>query len=74
MRLSLGMNVFNLFDIRNVIDLYPETGDPDKRSDYYMDDVKLPERGGTKSRSYYDTPWHYSTPREINVFLRIDYK
>ena len=72
--LSLGMNVFNLFDIQNVIDLYPETGDPDYRSDYFMDDVKLPEKGGTKSRSYYDSPWHYSTPREINVFLRIDYK
>ena len=74
MRLSLGMNVFNLFDIRNVIQIYPETGDPDDRSDYYMDDVRLPENGGTISRSYYDTPWHYSSPREINVFLRIDYK
>ena len=74
MQLSLGMNVFNLFDIKNVIDLYPETGDPDNRSEYFMEDVKLPEQGGTKSHSYYDTPWHYSTPREINVFLRIDYK
>ena len=74
LKLSLGMNVFNLFDIRNVIDLYPETGDPDRRSDYYMRDVKLPEDGGSKSNSYYDTPWHYSTPREVNVFLRIDYK
>ena len=74
LQLSLGLNVFNLFDIRNVIDLYPETGDADNRSEYYMREVKLPSLGGTKSNSFYDAPWHYSTPREINVFLRIDYK
>ena len=74
MQFTLGMNVFNVFDIRNVTDLYPETGDPDERSEYYTDEIRLPEVGGTISNSYYDTPWHYSTPREINVFLRIDYK
>ena len=57
-----------------VIDLYPETGDPDVRSEYYMKEVKLPKEGGTISNSYYDTPWHYSSPRQINVFFRIDYK
>ena len=78
MKLSLGVNIFNLLDIRNVVDVYPETGDPDKRSEYYTDgkggDVDLPRNGGTLSNSFYDTPWHYGTPREINVFLRIDYK
>ena len=74
MKLSLGVNVFNLFDIRNVIDLWEETGDPDRRSEYFLKEIKLPENGGTISNSFYDTPWHYSTPREINVFLRIDYK
>ena len=74
MKLALGLNVFNVFDIRNVIDVHVETGLPDKRSEYYTKDIKLPEHGGKKSNSFYDTPWHYSTPREINVFLRIDYR
>ena len=74
MKLSLGLNVFNLFDIPNVIDIYPETGDPEIRSEYYMKEIKLPEDGGTRSNSYYDAPWHYSTPREVNMFIRIDYK
>ena len=56
-----------------MIDLYPETGDPDERSDYYIREIKLPANSGTKSNSYYDSPWHYSTPREINMFIRIDY-
>ena len=74
MKFSLGLNVFNLFDIRNVINIYPETGDPDMRSEYYMKEVKLPVDGGTISKSYYDTPWHYSSPRQIDVFFQIDYK
>ena len=74
MKLSLGMNIFNVFNIRNINNIYPETGEPDKRSEYYMKEVKLPELGGTKSRTYYDAPWMFGKPREINVFIRIDYK
>ena len=74
MKLSLGVNIFNVFDIRNIQNINFETGDPDTRSEYYTKEIKLPENGGTKSRSYYDTPWHYSSPRQINVFMRIDYK
>jgi hypothetical protein len=74
MKLSLGVNIFNVYNIKNVNNIYPETGEPDKRSEYYMKEVKLPELGGTKSRSYYDAPWYFSKPREINVFMRIDYK
>ena len=74
MKLSLGVNIFNVFNISNVIDIYPETGVPDVRSEYYMKEVKLPVDGGTISNSYYDTPWHYSSPRQIDVFFRIDYK
>jgi hypothetical protein len=74
MKFSLGMNIFNVLNVRNVNNIYPETGEPDKRSEYYMKNVKLPELGGTKSRSYYDAPWMFGKPREINVFIRIDYK
>ena len=63
-----------MFNYQNIIDLHEETGDPLERSDYYLKEVKLPEDGGTISRSFYDTPWHFSTPREINIFMRIDYK
>ena len=63
-----GIQKYGMDDIRNVIDIYPETGDPDTRSEYYMKEVRLPELGGTISNSYYDTPWHYSSPRQINVF------
>ena len=73
-KLSLGLNIFNLLDIPNVIDLFEETGDPDTRSEYYMKEVKLPEDNGTISKSFYDSPWHYGSPRQINVFFRIDYK
>ena len=74
MKLSLGLNIFNVLDIRNVLNIYPETGDPDNRSEYFTKEIGLPEDGGTISNSYYDTPWHYSSPREINFFIRIDYK
>ena len=29
------MNIFNLFDIKNVIDIYPLTGEPDNPGTYY---------------------------------------
>ena len=68
------LNIFNVLDIRNILNIYPETGDPDNRSEYFTKEIGLPEDGGTISNSYYDTPWHYSSPREINFFIRIDYK
>jgi hypothetical protein len=73
LKLTLGLNVFNVFDIRNPIDIYPETGDPTTRSEYYTQHVGLPEEGKSISNSFYDTPWHFSSPREINFFMRLDY-
>ena len=73
-KLTVGLNVFNLFDIKNPIDVYPETGDAKKRSDYFTQNIGLPEEGKSLSNSFYDTPWHFSSPREINFFIRIDYK
>ena len=74
MKLALGLNVFNLTNYRNVLDVFPETGHPEERSDYYTKNIGLPEEGKTISNSYYDIPWHYSSPREFNFFIRIDYK
>ena len=73
LKLTLGLNVFNVFDIRNPIDIYPETGDPTTRSEYYTQHIGLPEEGKSISNSFYDTPWHFSSPREINFFMRFDY-
>ena len=74
MKFTLGLNIVNIFDIRNPIDIYPETGDPTTRSEYFTKDIGLPEDGKTISNSFYDKPWYYSSPREINVFIQIDYK
>ena len=67
---------FNLFDTENIMDIYTETGKPDVRSEYFTKEIGLPEwpYGGTVSNSFYDRPWMYGTPREINFFFRIDYK
>ena len=73
-KFTLGLNISNIFDIRNPIDIYPETGDPTTRSEYFTKNIGLPEEGKTISNSFYDTPWHFSSPREINFFVRIDYK
>mgnify|MGYP001176319638 CR=1 FL=1 len=74
MKVSLGLNVFNIFDTRNIYSVYPETGDPYTRSEYFTKEIKLPVDGGTISKSYYDRPWRFSSPREINFFIQIDYK
>jgi hypothetical protein len=70
---SLGVNVYNLLDNRNEVQLYPLTGNADYPGDYYMQDVGF-ETGDDKSGSYYDRPWYYSSPREINFFMRIDFR
>ena len=74
MSVSLGMNIFNVFDTKNIIDIYEETGSPEKRSEYYMKEIGLPEDGKTISNSFYDRPWMYGSPREINFFIRVDYR
>ena len=70
---ALGINVYNLFDNRNEVSLYPLTGNADYAGDYYMQDVGF-ETGEDKSSAYYDRPWYYSSPREINFFMRIDFR
>ena len=74
-KLSLGLSIYNVFDMENVIDIYPLTGDPDNPGTYYRNPEieNLPREGGQYSRSFYDRPWHYSTPREMNFFVRFDF-
>ena len=74
MSISLGVNVFNLLDTRNILDIYPETGTANTRGEYYTKEIGLPENGGTVSNSFYDRPWMYGTAREINFFIQINYR
>jgi len=67
-RMMLGMNVFNLFDKPYPVDVYSITGTADSPGEYYEDNI-----GGEISGSYYDRPWMYSSNREINFFIRIDF-
>ena len=41
-KIALGLNVFNILDIRNAIDIYAMTGKPDDPGTYYTDYVWLP--------------------------------
>ena len=79
-KIALGLNVFNVLDIRNPIDVYAMTGKPDDPGTYYTDYVGLPGtdpsgqgKYANKSSAYYDRPWRLSSPREINFFVRIDF-
>ena len=70
---SLGLNIYNLFDSRNEVYVYPLTGNSYDPGDYYTDDVGLGQ-GATLSNAFYDRPWYYSSPREINFFMRVDFR
>ena len=70
---SLGLNVYNLFNSKNEVYVYPLTGNAYDPGDYYTDDVGLGQ-GRTLSNAFYDRPWYYSSPREINFFMRVDFR
>ena len=101
-KLALGLNVFNVFDIRNPIDIYQLTGNADTPGEYYLRNVGVPYSGlfvtqdasyvegdtfeltdmadyivpdydRAHSGGYYDKPWMFSKPREINFFVRFDF-
>ena len=80
-KVAMGLNIYNLFDIRNAVDVYPLTGKPLDPGAYYTNYVGLPGTdpsgagvSADKSSAYYDTPWRLSQPREINFFIRIDFE
>ena len=51
------------------------TGKADNPGEYYLnEDIQnIPSQGGDYSSGYYDRPWYYSSPREINFFVRFDF-
>ena len=80
-RIAMGLNVYNVLDIRNAVDVYPLTGKPLDPGEYYTNYVGLPGTdpagagvSADKSSAYYDRPWRLSQPREINFFIRIDFE
>ena len=60
-------------NISNELYVYPLTGNADSPGQYYLDDVGL-GGGATLSSAFYDRPWNYSSPREVNFFMRIDFR
>ena len=72
-KLSMGLNMFNIFDIRNDINIHPITGQAEDPGDHYLKEVKLPIDGGTLSSAFFDNPWYFSSPRQMNFFIRIDF-
>ncbi|MBT3497027.1 MAG: TonB-dependent receptor plug domain-containing protein [Candidatus Marinimicrobia bacterium] len=72
-RISLGLNVYNLLDIRNPLDVYPLSGKPGDPGEYYTKRVGLPSADTYLSSAYYDNPWNYSSPREFNFYIRMDF-
>lgn len=73
-KISLGLNVYNLFNMDNAIDIWPLTGKPDDPGEYYLKEVALPINDGSISGSFYDMPWMFASPREINFFVRFDFR
>ena len=74
-KFTLGLNIYNLTDNKNILRVYPLTGDAENPGEYYLNEdlLNLPALGGTYSSGYYDRPWNYTSPREINFFLRFDF-
>ena len=73
-KVSLGLNISNVFNSKNEIDIYELTGSADDPGDYYTDDVALPQDGGSISSAVFDRPWMYMSPTEVNFFMRFDFK
>jgi len=72
-KISLGLSLYNLLDIRNEIDIWPLTGKADNPGAYYTDNVGLADSEHYLSSAYYDRPWRFSQPREINFNVRFDF-
>ncbi len=74
LKVHLGVNVYNVFDIQSDLDIYPLTGVASDPGTYYTDTIGLPDALHDKSSSFYDQPWKYYPPRQTNFYMRIDFK
>lgn len=67
MRLTIFTRVYNLFDIRNEVDVYTDTG----TADYSLEEYQRRQQGNppivNSFTEYYRNPTYYSEPRRIEV-------
>lgn len=67
MRLSIFTRVYNLFDIRNEVDVYTDTG----TADYSLEEYQRRQQGNppvvNSFTEYYRNPTYYSEPRRVEV-------
>ena len=66
---SGGLIIRNLFNRRNVIDIYEETGSPDDPGRDATEAIEL----GFNSLTLYDRPYYYSDPRQIDLTLEASF-
>ena len=69
--LLFGVNIFNLLDNPYPVDIHRITGNADYPGEYYDRKVGITDE---VSGSYWDRPWMYSSAREVNFFVRIDFE
>ena len=55
-------------------EFFTEPGNADDPGDYYTEDIALPQDGGNISSAFFDRPWMYMSPTEVNFFMRFDFK
>ncbi len=72
-KVSLGLSIYNVLNIENALDIYYTTGEPLDPGPEYMENVSLPIFDGSKSNSYYDTPWRLYAPRQINAHIKFEF-
>ena len=75
-KMALGLSVYNVFNNRNEVDIHDltgvvedEEGNPNP-GEYYEDEIGM---GGEYSGAYYDRPWMFTSPREFNFFIKLDF-
>jgi hypothetical protein len=72
-QISAHINVYNLFDIRNELTVYSNTG----RSTYSLAPTYTPQYSGPMLNSldeYLVVPSYYSAPKQIKVGISLSFK